>query len=213
MKRILTSAIASILLVSAIITTPVAKADPAIYWADKALERAYSSAATVAERRPTGRGCETIPFSDLQRECSQQAVIRARWCSRPNSPRGCAEFRNPLAQADRARDLPRIRQILRDCTERQNHADTCLRARQATQLAFKQAEGRVRADQRKFSDEARRAKNAEMREFYEQMGAYATTILAYFNDERDGHNTQITQVQRVLTECDQLVDAANRANR
>ncbi len=50
-----------------------------------------------------------------------------------------------------------------------------------------------------------------MKEFYGEMIAYAETILDYYHDERDGHDTQISQVRTVFNGCDDLIDDMNAA--
>ncbi len=93
---------------------------------DKALERAFSAAAKIARSRPGGKGCESIPYSDLERECTNQARIRAKWCSRPNSPRACGDLKNDFAQADRANNQREMQRILSIANDRHEHAETCL---------------------------------------------------------------------------------------
>lgn len=173
---------------------------------DKALERAFSAAAEVARDRPAGRGCETIPYADLQRDCAEQARVRARWCSRPNSPVACGELTNPFAQAVRRNDRTEMQRLYNLGIERRTHAETCLNARIETQTIFGRSEGNVERDRRGFEAKQRAAKNIELKDFYGEMIAYADAILAYYEAEKDGHDQQITQVRTVFNGCDTFVE-------
>lgn len=158
---------------------------------DKDLEVPFKNAAAESKKSPSSiKGCETIPYSDLKRDCEDAARLRDRWCKSPNEPRSCDDQKNPLTQAIIKKDKPKITEIRKTLLTRQTHGQSCIDARIDVQHAFKQAEGRVESDKRTFESKRSSAKNAEMKGFFTDMIGYADAILAYYEKKKEDTSTR-----------------------
>lgn len=181
---------------------------------EKALEIPYKNASAETKKSSSSiKGCDTIPHSDIQRDCEDAAKQRDRWCKSPYEPRNCDDQKNPLTQAIGKKDKAKITEIRKTLLTRQTHGESCVEARINVQHAFKQADGRVESDKRNFESKRSSAKNAEMKGFFTDMIGYADLILAYYNKEERGHVDQITQVRTLVSGCSEQVEKADDALR
>ncbi len=181
---------------------------------DKALERVFKASAEAAKAEMSsrkGRGCETIPYSDLQSDCDDQAKIREKYC-KDGVLLSCKPLKNPLNQAEAKKDKRKITEIRNTGLDRIETANSCIEARIETQLIFKRALGKVERDKTLFAGKRSSAKNKDMKDFYTDMIEYCDNILAYYNKEKDGHVDQVSQVRSVINECKtDIVDKADEA--
>ena len=180
---------------------------------DKALEVPFKNAATEAKKGSSAKGCDTIPYSDLNRDCEDAGKLRERWCKSPYEPRNCDDQKNPLTQAIIKKDKPKITDIRKILLARQTHGESCTDARVDVQHAFKQADGRVESDKRTFESKRSSAKNAEMKGFFTDMIGYSDLILDYYYKGERGHVDQITQMRTLVTGCKEQVEKADDALR
>ncbi|MCU0238832.1 MAG: hypothetical protein MUC29_05265 [Pyrinomonadaceae bacterium] len=181
---------------------------------DKALERVFKIASEAAKAEMSsrkGRGCETIPYSDLQSDCNEQSKLREKYC-KDGVLLSCKPLKNPLNQAEAKKDKRKITEIRDTGLDRVETANSCIEARIETQLIFKRALGRVERDKSLFAGKRSSAKNIEMKDFYTNMIEYCDNILAYYNKEKDGHTDQVSQVRTIINDCKiDIVDKADAA--
>ena len=180
---------------------------------ERDLEVPFKNAATEAKRGSSAKGCDTIPYSDLNRDCEDAGKLRERWCKSPYEPRNCDDQKNPLTQAIIKKDKAKIAEIRKTLLARQTHGESCTDARVDVQHTFKQADGRVESDKRTFESKRSSAKNEEMKGFFTDMIGYADTILDYYYKQERGHVDQITQMRTLVTGCKEQVDKADDALR
>ena len=119
----------------------------------------FKDAADIARRKPAGKGCESIPYGDLQRACKTSATARVRNCKGSKQPESCKELRNPLTQAKAKKNSTEVKKIRTECLKRMEHAKSCAEIRTSIQLQFKRSKGRVARDKRTFQSKKSSGEN------------------------------------------------------
>lgn len=175
---------------------------------DKAMEKAYSAASQVAKDRPTGRGCETIPFP-FQRDCKNLVKEKDALCH-SGTVRKCDDQTIPLTQARIKKDKEKIKEIRVTCEQRLANAESCNQIRNTVQGIFDAAQERVEKEKSLFESKLSKTKEAALQEFYRRMIAYAETILSYYRDTKTGHENQITQNLRLMDKCKKVIADADK---
>jgi hypothetical protein len=175
---------------------------------DRALEKAYQQAAQVAQERPKGRGCESIPFP-FQRECKTLVSEKDKLCH-SGTVRKCDDQTIPLTQARIKKDKEKINEIRALCIQRVENAERCNQTRNTVQGIFDAAQERVEKEKRLFESKLSKTKDMAMQDFYRRMILYAGTILTYYSDTKTGHEEQMGQNSRLIDKCKKVIADAGK---